>query len=188
MQDKNLKGFVEKEMKSLIIPMMMLVLGLLFIVLKGGIIDTLVVIVGVLMIIGGGFFLFSLVNGMNPLAIFGGSMLLLFGIVCVTNAFGVSNFVLRLIGFCILVNALLRIFTERTMKGHKEFQIYMINDGITALLGVVLLFLPRTASDVFFVIIGILMMILGVSNVISAYKFYKNGRYISDGSDVVWEE
>ena len=37
-------------------------------------------------------------------------------------------------------------------------------------------------------IVTIILMILGVFNLYSSFKVYKEGRYVNDGSDVVWEE
>ena len=188
MQEKNLKNFFQREMKSLIVPIMMLVLGILFMCFKAGIISALVIILGVLLILGGVALAFTLLSKMNYFTIFGAAMLVLFGILCVTDSFGVSKFVIRIIGLCILLNALVRIFAERTVKGKGSFKAYMTVDGVTAALGLVLLIFPLSSVDAIFIVIGIFMLILGITNIISSYSFYKNGRYVSDGSDVVWEE
>jgi uncharacterized membrane protein HdeD (DUF308 family) len=188
MQEKNLKNFFQREMKSLIVPGMMLVLGLLFMILKAGIISALVIILGVMLITSGIALGFTLLSRISYFTIVFAALLILFGIICVTDSFGVSGFVIRIIGLSILVNALVRIFEERTVKGKGSFKAYMIVDGVTAALGLVLLIFPLSSVDAIFIVIGIFMLILGISNIISAYSFYKNGGYVNDGSDVVWEE
>jgi len=188
MEEKNFKSFLKRETKSLAIPLMMIILGALFIAIKSAILSALVTIVGVLLIVGGVALGLSLLSAMEPLTVIGAAILVLMGIICVTNAFGVSGFILMVIGICIFVNALFRIFIERSMRGSNSFRNYLINDVITAVLGLVLMLMPKTAADAFFVVVGIFMVILGISNMISSYTFYKNGRYINDGTDVVWEE
>jgi TRAP-type mannitol/chloroaromatic compound transport system permease small subunit len=48
--------------------------------------------------------------------------------------------------------------------------------------------MPISAAKVFVIIVGVLMVLLGVSNIVTAVKVYLDGKYIDDGSDVVWEE
>ena len=188
MEDKSLKNFFKTETKSLAVPLLMVVIGALFIILRDGILSALVTIVGVLLIVGGVIIGFSLLSALDPFALIGAALLVLCGIICVTNAFGVSNIVLTVLGVCILVNSLVRLFIERSLKGSSSFKRYMINDLLTAVLGVVLILVPHDAAGAVFLVMGIFMVILGVSNIISAYSYYKNGRYVNDGTDVVWEE
>ena len=188
MEEKNFKSFLKREAKSLAIPLMMIVLGALFIAIKSAILSALVTIVGVLLIVGGVALGLSLLSAMEPLTVIGAAILVLMGIICVTNAFGIKKNKKMVIGICIFVNALFRIFIERSLRGSSGFKNYLINDIITAILGVVLMIMPKTAADAFFVVVGIFMVILGISNIISSYLFYKNGRYVNDGTDVVWEE
>ncbi|MBR3538930.1 MAG: DUF308 domain-containing protein, partial [Eubacterium sp.] len=179
MADKSLKNFFKTETKSLAVPLLMVVIGALFIILRDGILSALVTIVGVLLIVGGVIIGFSLFSNLDPFAIIGAALLVMFGIICVTNAFGVSNFVLTVLGVCILVNSLVRIFVERSMKGSAGFKGYMINDILTAILGVILIMVPRDAAAAVFLVLGIFMVILGISNIIAAYSYYKNGRFVN---------
>lgn len=189
MQERNLKNFFQKEAKTVAVPLIMLILGALFIILKGGILSALVTILGVLLIIGGVGLGLSLITKISPLTIFIAATLIILGVVCITDAFGVSKIVLRVIGFCILINAVLRMFEERVIKGRSaNYKAYVINNAITAALGLVLLVLPQITADAFFVIMGIIMVIMGITNLISSYSFYKHGGYVNDGSGVVWEE
>ena len=36
--------------------------------------------------------------------------------------------------------------------------------------------------------IQVFLLILGVTNLITAYKVYRDGKFVDDGTDVVWEE
>ena len=188
MQEKNIKSFIQSEAKSLAIPLMMIILGALFIAIKGAIVSALVTIVGVILIVGGVVLFLTLFSRLEPFTIAGAGILVLIGIFCVTDSFGVSGFILTVVGIFIFVNAIIRIFVERTLRGNASYKRYLINDIITAALGLILMIMPKTAADAIFIVVGIFMVILGVSNIISAYAFYKNGRYVDDGSDVVWEE
>ena len=48
--------------------------------------------------------------------------------------------------------------------------------------------MPLGAAAILVRIVGAVMIILGVSNVVMAVRVYKDGKYINDGTDVVWEE
>jgi uncharacterized membrane protein HdeD (DUF308 family) len=55
-------------------------------------------------------------------------------------------------------------------------------------LGIVLVAIPLDIASTLVMIIGVIMIILGISNIITVIRVYRDGRYIDDGSDVVWEE
>ena len=60
---------------------------------------------------------------------------------------------------------------------------------LTLILGFVLLFFPLDAATTVVMILGIFMTVMGISNLITVFKVYRDGgRYIDDGSGVVWEE
>ncbi|MEE3399049.1 MAG: DUF308 domain-containing protein, partial [Eubacterium sp.] len=74
-------------------------------------------------------------------------------------------------------------------KGRSDhFVQYIINDIITLVLGIVLVAIPLDIASTLVMIIGVIMIILGISNIITVIRVYRDGRYIDDGSDVVWEE
>ena len=89
----------------------------------------------------------------------------------------------------ILVNSGFRIYDAYQIKGKTDnFVKYVINDIITFVLGLVLLCFSLNAVGAVVRVVGVFMLILGVTNVITAVKVYKDGRFVDDGSDIVWEE
>ena len=56
-------------------------------------------------------------------------------------------------------------------------------------MGIVLFFIPTTVASVVVIVLGVILAVLGISNIITVFKVYRDGgRYVDDGSDVVWEE
>ena len=86
---------------------------------------------------------------------------------------------LKLLGIIILVNSALRIHDAYEIKGISDkFMFYIINDIITLVLGIILIIMPISAAKVFVIIVGVLMVLLGVSNIVTAVKVYLDGKYI----------
>ena len=113
----------------------------------------------------------------------------LLGIVCIAASTAIASLVLKIIGIVVVINSLLRIYDAYKIKGRSDhFLVYVINDVLTFVLGIVLLILPLDIASAVVIIIGVILLILGISNVITAIRVYLDGRYVDDGTDVVWEE
>ena len=190
--EKNFMNFVKFESKRYAIPFLMLILGLLFILLQGNVLSVLVTVLGVLLMIAGVIMGFSLMSSMSPLVIFGASSLFILGLISVINPTWVATFFLKVVGLGMFLNSLIRIITEHSLKGKSDkYSFYFIIDIITAAVGILLFLFPMawlTSVSFLFYVFGIVLMLLGVFNLYTAYKVYKEGRYVNDGTDVVWEE
>ena len=190
--ERNFINFVKYETKNTTIPFVMLILGVLFILLKGDVLSVLVTILGVLLMIAGVVLGFSLMSRFSPLTVFIASTLFIFGLISVINPRWVAGFFLKVVGLCVLLNSLIRILSDRTMKNKADsYKFFMVVDLVSAVVGLLLFLIPEAwmhGARVLFIVFGILLMILGVFNLYSAFKFYKEGRYVDDGSGVVWEE
>ena len=191
-REKNFPNFVKYESKSYTIPLIMFVLGLLFVLIQGNVLDVIVTIIGVVLMIGGVVIGISLMTSFSPVTVFFASMLFIMGIICVANPGWVAGFFLKVVGLCILLNSLISIFTEHKLKGKSEkYTFYLVTDIVSIVIGLLLFLFPKawldTASWLFYVF-GVVLMVLGVFNLYTSYKVYKEGRFVNDGSDVVWEE
>ena len=190
--EKNFMNFVKFESKRYAIPFLMLILGLLFILLQGNVLSVLVTVLGVVLMIAGVIMGFSLMSSMSPLVIFGASSLFILGLISVINPTWVATFFLKVVGLGMFLNSLIRIITEHSLKGKSEkYSFYFIIDIITASVGILLFLFPMawlTSVSFLFYVFGIVLMLLGIFNLYTAYKVYKEGRYVNDGTDVVWEE
>ena len=83
----------------------------------------------------------------------------------------------------------MRIHDAYVIRGKSDgFKMYMLNDVITLIIGLVLLFIPMDVASIIVIILGVFLLILGVTNLITAYKVYRDGKFVDDGTDVVWEE
>ena len=191
-REKNFPNFVKYESKSYTIPLIMFVLGLLFVLIQGNVLDVIVTILGVVLMIGGVVMGISLMSNFSPLTVFVASMLFIMGIICVANPGWVAGFFLKVVGLCILLNALIRIVTEHSLKGKSEkYNFYLMIDVVSLVIGLLLFLFPKAWLDGvswLFIVFGVILIILGLFNLYSAFKVYKEGRYVNDGTDVVWEE
>ena len=191
-REKNFPNFVKYESKNYIIPLIMFILGLLFVLIQGNVLNVIVTILGVILMIGGVVMGISLMTTFSPLTVFVASVLFIMGVICVANPGWVAGFFLKVVGLCILLNSLIRLVTEHSLKGKSEkYNFYLLVDVVSLVIGLLLFLFPKAWLDAaawLFYVFGVILMILGVFNLYSAFKVYKEGRYVNDGSDVVWEE
>ena len=55
-------------------------------------------------------------------------------------------------------------------------------------LGIVLLIIPMTIAGAVVIVLGAFLFVIGISNVITCVRVYKDGCFVDEGTDVVWEE
>lgn len=192
-REKNFPNFVKFESKSYTIPLIMFILGVLFVLIQGNVLNVIVTILGVVLMIGGVVMGISLMSNFSPLTVFVASMLFIMGIICVANPGWVAGFFLKVVGLCILLNALIRVVTEHSLKGKSEkYNFYLMIDIVSIVVGLLLFLFPKAWLDGvswLFYVFGVILIVLGIFNLYSAFKVYKEGRYVkNDGSGVVWEE
>ncbi|MBO4864305.1 MAG: DUF308 domain-containing protein [Eubacterium sp.] len=189
MNKKTIKDFLQKNSTSLAVPLMMIVIGLFFIAFPGGALNLTVKVIGVIFVVVGLVLSGTLIAAYSSVTMVIAIITILLGIICIALPGSVAAFVIKLIGLIIVINCALRIHDAYQIKGISDnFVLYIINDLITLVLGILLLVMPMRSAKVFVIIVGVLMVALGVSNIITAVRIYKDGKYIDDGTDVVWEE
>jgi uncharacterized membrane protein HdeD (DUF308 family) len=152
--------------------------------------DITVKVVGILFVIVGILLGCSLMAAVSTASMVLAIALVLIGIICLAASGFVASLILKVIGLCVTVNSIMSIHDAYVIKGKSDnFLAYIINDVITLILGVVLFFIPTTVANAVVIVLGIILAVLGISNIITVFKVYKDGgRYVDDGSDVVWEE
>jgi uncharacterized membrane protein HdeD (DUF308 family) len=189
MNKKTIKDFFEKNAVSLAIPLVMIIVGLFFILFPGSAISITVKVIGIVFVIIGAIMACTLIAAYSPITMSIAILLIVFGIICIAAPGFIASFIVKTIGIMILINAVLRIRDAYMIKGKSDsFIQYIINDVITLVLGIVLIAIPLNVAGTIVMIIGVFMIVLGLSNIITVIKIYRDGRYVEDGSDVVWEE
>ena len=185
-----LTDFIKKNSKNLAVPAIMLIIGCFFIFKPDGALDITVKVVGILFVIVGILLGCSLMAAVSTASMVLAIALVLIGIICLAASGFVASLILKVIGLCVTVNSVMSIHDAYVIKGKSDnFLAYIINDVITLILGVVLFFIPTTVANAVVIVLGIILAVLGISNIITVFKVYKDGgRYVDDGSDVVWEE
>ena len=173
MNKKSVKDFLSKNMASLAVPLIMIIIGMFFIMLPGNAIGLTVRIIGIVFVVIGLIMSGTLIAAYSSVTLAISIILIVLGIICIASAGTVAAFIIKLLGIIILVNSALRIHDAYEIKGISDkFMFYIINDIITLVLGIILIIMPISAA----------------SNIVTAVKVYLDGKYIDDGSDVVWEE
>ncbi|MBQ8950501.1 MAG: DUF308 domain-containing protein [Eubacterium sp.] len=185
-----LLDFIKKNSRNLAVPTIMLIIGLFFIIKPDGALDITVKVVGVLFVIVGVLLGCSLMAAVSTVSMVLAVALVLIGIICLAASGFVASLILKVIGLCVTVNSIMSIHDAYVVKGKSDnFLAYIINDIITLIVGIVLFFIPTTVASVVVIVLGVILAVLGISNIITVFKVYRDGgRYVDDGSDVVWEE
>ena len=183
------KHFIKDCGRGMIVPALMVILGIIFILNPGDVIIIHTKIIGWLFILCGIGIALSLIAAFSPYIMFSAILLAVFGTIVVANPGWISGFVIKVIGFLVLVEGIVKVIETIRIKALDErfWKSYMVNDIVTVILGAVLLLVPFGAAKVVAIIIGIILALLGISNIITEYKIYKLRKIAQDG-DVVWEE
>jgi len=189
MREKSFVTFIKEKYKFLTVPFIMIALGVFVAIRPDSVFGVAITLIGILLMAAGVLIGFSMLAAFSSLTTIAAIVLFLLGLICVINPGGTASVVIKFIGFMILFNSIIKIMDAYKLRGRsKGIAAYLANDIITAVLGLVLLLIGAGAANIVFRVLGIIMAILGVSNIITEYKVYTDGRYVDDGSGVVWEE
>ncbi len=171
-------------------PFIMVILGLFLIIWGDEAVDLVVRMMGVILLVVGVGIACTLLAGLSPVTMTFALLLVVTGLICIITPKGVASYVMVVIGVFILVNSILRIRDAYKIKGQTDFfKQFIINDLITLVFGFILIIFNRWLIVNAAMILGIIVLILGVTNLLTAMKVYHDGgRYVDDDSDVVWEE
>ncbi|MBO6166637.1 MAG: DUF308 domain-containing protein [Eubacterium sp.] len=184
------KDFLKKNSKTLVVPVILIVIGLFMIFHPIGWVKLIVKIVGILFVAAGVLLGCSTISKIGSPTMMLAIILVLLGIICLALSDRVADFILIVIGISMIVNAVISIHDAYIVKGKSDHFIeYIINDIVSLVIGIVLIFVPQGLEGAIAITIGVVLCVIGVSNVITVFRVFRDGgRYIDDGSDVVWEE
>ena len=184
------KNFMKKNSKNLIVPIILIVIGCFMIFHPTGWLSLIVKIVGILFVIAGVVLGCSTISRLGSPTMLIAIILVLIGIICLALSDKVMNLILTVIGLSMVINSVISIHDAYIIKGKSDhFLAYVINDIVTLVIGIVLIFIPSTAEGAFAIAIGVVLCVVGISNIITVFRiFHDGGRYVDDGTDVVWEE
>jgi uncharacterized membrane protein HdeD (DUF308 family) len=183
---KNFIRFISEDSKSLVVPVLMIILGIVFIINPGAILSTVVKIVGVILILSGVITIISKYDNITPNVVMIAALFAILGIVFLVFAGSIMSIFIRLFGLIILINSGLKLWEAAKLQkktGGAGWKIFMCIDGVTAVFGIVLLFNPMSIAR----LIGIFMVLIGVTNVINAFLVFCNG-YVVYGNDIVMKK
>ena len=188
--ENSAKTFFQRCGNSLAMPFIMVILGLFLIIWGDEAVDLVVRMMGVILLVAGVGLGCTLLAGISPVTMTFAVLLVVTGLICIITPKGVASYVMVVIGVFILVNSILRIRDAYKIKGQTDFfKQFIINDLITLVFGFVLIVFNRWLIVNAAIVLGIIVLILGITNLLTAMKVYHDGgRYVDDGSDVVWEE
>ena len=186
----SLTDFLKKNSKNLVVPIILIVIGIFMICNPTGWLNLIVKIVGILFVAAGVLLGCSTISKMGSPTMVFSIILVIIGILCLAMSERLADLILILIGVSMIVNSVVSIHDAYLIKGKSDhFLAYIINDIITLVIGVALIFVPKGVVGAIAITIGVVLCIIGVSNIITVFRVFRDGgRYIDDGSDVVWEE
>ena len=134
MYTKSIKGFFEKNGRSLIIPLVMIIVGLFFVLFPGSAINLTVKVVGIVFVIIGAILACTLMAAYSPMTMATAIVIILLGILCIAFPTFIASFIIKAIGIMVLVSSAFRIHDAYMIKGKSDsFIIYIINELITLL-------------------------------------------------------
>ena len=183
---KNFARFVTEDSKSLVVPVLMIILGIIFIINPGAILATVVRVVGILLIIAGIITVISKFDNLTPNVIVIAALFAIVGILFLIFAGSVASGFIKVFGIIILVNSCIKLWEAYKLQkktGGSGWKVFMCIDGVTALFGIILLFVPYSIAFA----IGIILVVIGVINIGNAYLVFSNG-YVVYGTDVVMKK
>ena len=186
-----IQDYFQKEGKALVMPIVMIVIGLLFILFPGSAISATGKLVGIVLVVVGAFIGCSLMATFNPMMAALAGTLVVLGIVSIAAPGLVAGLILKIIGIFILIHAVLRLMAAYKVKSEvQSFKFYFGIDTFSLAVGLLLVFVPHLVASWLVIVVGIVLLISGLSNIVSSFKFYKEGgRYLEHDKDgAVWEE
>lgn len=189
MREKSVKDFFKREIISLIIPIIMIVVGIIFLIrpyeVSGGLVMAIGIFLAVSAISAG---IFAYIYK-KPLITAFAVCILMAGVIFIAFPQFVISLILKIMGIMIIANALIRIYTEYKECGRDNMKVgLLILNIFMALLGMAVIIMPAKISAAVFMVIGIVLIVLALINIGEVIYTYRNGRPVNDGTDVVWEE
>lgn len=168
------KLFKRAKTGGIILSVLIILLGILLVVFPTGSIEFVSMIIGIGMLVWGIGKLIGFFAGRDIIAVrfdlAGGLMLTLLGTVILFNPAGMAGFVLSITGIAILVDSIFKIQSALAAKreGMPRWQVVLIPAIIACVGGVLIVFNPFGAARLLVRVIGVSVIVSGITNLISA--------------------
>ncbi len=163
-----MKNFLKKNNQTLAIVLVSFILGLLFIILGGRLVDILIILFAILIIVSAVLGLIAGIDNKNNAIITDSVINLLIGIVLLV--FPVSW--MFIVGGALLIGInLVYLLAE---KNKKEVLSATLSKYIVGAILIIYGIFFRQINDIFFIVIGILMIVYSIVGAIDLYKKYQN--------------
>ncbi len=168
------KLFKRAKTGGIILSVLIILLGLLLVVFPTGSIEFVTTIIGIGMLVWGIGKLIGFFAGRDIIAVrfdlAGGLMLTLLGTVILFNPAGMAGFILSITGIAILVDSIFKIQSALAAKraGMPRWQVVLIPAIIACVGGVLIVFNPFGAARLLVRVIGVSVIVSGITNLISA--------------------
>jgi len=187
---EKIRTFFQKEGKALVMPVVMVVIGLLFVLFPGSAISATGKLVGIVLVVVGAFIGCSLMATFTPIMAGLACCLVVLGIISIAAPGMVAGIILKVIGVLILIHAVIRLMDAYKVKSEvKSFKFYLSIDMFSLAVGILLVFVPHLVANWVVIVVGIVLLVSGLSNTVSSFKLYGEGRYLENDKDgAVWEE
>ncbi len=187
---EKIRTFFQKEGKALVMPVVMVVIGLLFVLFPGSAISATGKLVGIVLVVVGAFIGCSLMATFTPIMAGLAVCLVVLGIISIAAPGMVAGMILKVIGVLILIHAVIRLMDAYKVKSEvKSFKFYLSIDMFSLAVGILLVFVPHLVANWVVIVVGIVLLVSGLSNIVSSFKLYGEGRYLENDKDgAVWEE
>lgn len=166
--------FKRARTSGIILSVVIILLGILLMVFPTGSIEFVTMIIGIGVLVWGigklvGFFLSRDVIAVR-FDLAGGLLMTMLGIFVIFNPAGLAGFVLSVTGIAILVDSIFKIQAALSAKhaGLPRWQAVLIPAIIACIGGVLIVFNPFGAARLLVRVIGISVIVSGITNLISA--------------------
>lgn len=166
--------FKRAKTSGIILSAAIIILGILLMVFPTGSIEFVTTVIGIGMLVWGigklvGFFISRDVIAVR-FDLAGGLLLTLLGIFVMMNPAGLAGFVLSMTGIAILVDSIFKIQSALSAKraGLPRWQAVLVPAIIACIGGVLIVFNPFGAARLLVRVIGISVIVSGITNLISA--------------------
>ncbi len=145
--------------KKLILPLILIIIGVLFIIFSESVANYMIIILGgILAIYGISTLLIALYNKKkyNPkLDYYKGGITLILGLLLIIFSKGIANMIMLLSGFTITISGLLSVYTTWKLYPRSKEKLVRLLFGIVELgIGIFLAFAPQTSISVICLLIG----------------------------------
>ena len=177
-----MKTFNKDTLKNLLPPLVLIILGLLFIIFSNSITNYIVVIIGgILLLYGLSTLIYAIYNKKkyNPtLDFYKGGITSLFGLLLIIFSKNIANLIMVFSGFYVVLTSLVSIYTSwKFYSPSKERNVRLILSFIELVIGLTISFSPQSSLSFICILIGIYLLYKGIVIALNILVFKEKKNY-----------